>query len=76
MHFRPADFSRVVRDGYASLHDEARRDAQTIEKAALQVWKLPDSARADLGTHLREALAERPLTLPRARDEALIGKKS
>jgi type VI secretion system protein ImpL len=65
----------VVRDGYVSLHDEARRDPQAIEKAALQVWQLPDSAKADLGVHLREALSERPLTLPRPRDEALIGKK-
>ena len=31
---------------------------------------------SDLGTHLREALAERPLTLPRPRNEALIGKKT
>jgi type VI secretion system protein ImpL len=66
----------VVREGYVSLHDEARRDPQAIEKAALQVWKLPDSVKADLGAHLREALSERPLTLPRPRDEALIGKKT
>jgi type VI secretion system protein ImpL len=66
----------TVRDGYASLHDEARRDAKTIERAALQVWQLPEAAKADLGAHLREALSERPLTLPRPRDEALIGKKT
>ena len=66
----------AVREGYLSLHDEARRDAQTIEKAALQIWQLPDAAKVDLGAHLREALSERPLTLPRARDEALIGKKT
>ena len=66
----------VLREGYAALHDEAKRDPQVIEKAALQVWQLPESARADLGVHLREALAERPLTLPRARDDALLGKKT
>ena len=65
----------TVLDGYISLHDEARRDPQTIAKAASQLWKLPESAKADLDTHLREALAERPLTLPRGRDAALIGKK-
>jgi type VI secretion system protein ImpL len=64
-----------VLEGYLSLHDEARRDPQTIAQAAAQVWKLPESAKADLDTHLREALAERPLTLPRGRDDALIGKK-
>jgi len=46
--------------GYASLHDDARRDPQAIEKAALQVWQLPEAAKADLRTHLREALSERP----------------
>ena len=59
-------------EGYISLHDEAKRDPQAIERAALQVWQLPESARADLGVHLREALAERPLVLPRGRDDALI----
>lgn len=62
----------AVREGYASLFDDARRDPATIERAALQVWKLPDGARADLAVHLREALAERPLTLPRGRDAALV----
>ncbi len=66
----------VVRDGYSALYDDAKRDAQAIEKAAQQVWKLPDSAKADLSGHLREALADRPLTLPRPRDETLVGKKS
>jgi type VI secretion system protein ImpL len=62
----------TVLEGYASLYDEGSRDAQKIEKAALQVWQLPASAAADLGAHLREALAERPLTLARSRDDALI----
>ena len=66
----------VVRDGYSALYDDPKRDAQAIEKAAQQVWKLPDSAKADLSGHLREALADRPLTLPRPRDETLVGKKS
>jgi hypothetical protein len=55
-----------------SLHDEAKRDAQTIEQGALAVWSLPQSARAELRTHLREALAERPLALPHTRDESLV----
>jgi type VI secretion system protein ImpL len=59
-------------EGYVSLHDEAGRDAGIIEKAAVRVWKLPESVSARLGVHLREALAERPLPLPRARDDALI----
>ncbi|TMG76106.1 MAG: type VI secretion system membrane subunit TssM [Betaproteobacteria bacterium] len=57
---------------YMSLHDEAKRDAQTIEQGALAVWSLPQSARAELRTHLREALAEHPLALPHARDESLV----
>ena len=65
----------AVLDGYVSLFDDAKRDPATIEKAALQVWKLPDAAKADLATHLREALAERPLTLPRARDDALVERR-
>ncbi len=64
--------SAEVLAGYVALHDDAKRDAQAVEKAALQVWKLPDAARADLAQHLREALAERPLALPRARNDALI----
>jgi len=67
-----ADAGADALAGYVALHDEAKRDAQAIEKAALQVWKLPDAARGDLGAHLREALAERPLVLPRARNDALI----
>ncbi|HEY3076877.1 MAG TPA: type VI secretion system membrane subunit TssM [Burkholderiales bacterium] len=46
--------------GDASLHNDARRDPQAIEKAALQVWQLPEAAKRDLGAHLREALSERP----------------
>ena len=62
----------AVLDGYVSLHDDARRDPATIEKAAMQVWKLPESAKAQLGTHLRAVLADRVFALPRGRDDALI----
>jgi type VI secretion system protein ImpL len=62
----------TVLDAYVSLHDQNRRDAITIAKGALAVWPLADAVRAELQVHLREALAERPLELPRARDEALI----
>ena len=64
----------VVRSGYMALYDDANRDAAAIEKAAQQVWKLPDALKGDLSTHLREALAERPLTLPRPKDESLARK--
>ena len=62
----------AVLEAYISLHDDARRDAPTVAKGALAVWSLSDAARAELQVHLREALAERPLVLPRARDDALI----
>jgi type VI secretion system protein ImpL len=61
-------------EAYVSLHDERRRDAQTIERASAALWSLSESERGDLGTHLRAALAERPLELPRPRDAALIEK--
>jgi hypothetical protein len=63
-----------VRAGYVALYDDANRDAAAIEKAAQQVWKLPDTLKGDLSTHLREALSERPLTLPRPKDESLVKK--
>ena len=62
----------AVLDGYAALYDDARRDPAVIEKAAMQVWQLPPSAQPGLAAHLREALADRPLTLPRPRDESLL----
>jgi len=64
----------VVRNGYTALYDDANRDVAAIEKAAQQVWKLPDTLKGDLSTHLREALSERPLTLPRPKDESLVRK--
>ena len=47
-------------------------DAQLIERAAARLWRLPEAARADLGVHLRAALEEKPLALPRPRDDRLI----
>jgi len=65
-----SDASRELLEGYVALHDAL--DVKPIEQAALRVWRLPEAARADLSTHLRVALAERPLALPRLRDDALI----
>ena len=62
--------SREALDGYLALHDAG--SLKNLEQAALRVWRLPESARADLASHLRVALAERPLALPRPRDDALI----
>ena len=57
-------------EGYVALHDAA--DAAAVERAALRIWDLPKAAQADLAGHLRSALAERPLALPRSKDPALI----
>ena len=62
----------AVLEAYISLHDDAKRNAATVAKGALAVWALPEAARAELQTHLLEALTERPLALPRPRDDALI----
>ena len=59
-------------EAYLALHDGAGANSRAIEQGALRVWRLPDKAHADLLAHLRLALAERPLALPRARNEALI----
>jgi type VI secretion system protein ImpL len=64
----------VVAQAYIGLYDDASRDPAVIEKAAIQVWQLPASAQPELAAHLREALAERPLTLPRPRDDNLVAK--
>ena len=66
----------VVRDGYVALYSDGSPDVDAVAKAAQQVWKLPDSLKGDLSAHLREAFRERPLTLPRPKDESLVGKKS
>jgi type VI secretion system protein ImpL len=62
--------SRELLDGYLALHDAG--DAKRIEQAALRLWQLPEATRPDLAGHLRAALAERPIALPKGRDEALI----
>ena len=63
---------RETLEAYLALHDGAGANSRAIEQGALRVWRLPDKAHADLLAHLRLALAERPLALPRARNEALI----
>ncbi len=62
--------SRELLDGYLALHETG--NVQRIEQAALRAWRLPEAARSDLAGHLRVAFAERPVNLPRGRDEALI----
>jgi hypothetical protein len=39
-----------------ALHEAG--DSKRIEPAAMRVWRLPESARTDLGAHLQAALAE------------------
>jgi len=62
--------SRDVLEAYVGLHGTP--DAKHLEQATLRLWRLPEQARADLAAHLRVALADQPLALPRPRDEALI----
>lgn len=62
--------SRDVLDAYVGLYEAP--DAKHLEQATLRLWRLPEAARADLAAHLRVALADRPLALPRPRDDALI----
>jgi type VI secretion system protein ImpL len=62
--------SREVLDAYLALHGTP--DSARVEQAALRVWRLPEAARNDLSAHLRAALAEQPLALPRPRDDALV----
>jgi type VI secretion system protein ImpL len=62
--------SRDVLDAYLGLYDAP--DARHLEQATLRLWRLPEPARADLAAHLRVALAERPLAMPRPRDDALV----
>ena len=62
--------SRELLDAYIGLYGAP--DAQRLEQAALRAWRLPEAARADLSSHLRAALAERPRALPRPRDDQLI----
>ncbi|MGQ0546837.1 MAG: type VI secretion system membrane subunit TssM [Betaproteobacteria bacterium] len=59
---------RATLEAYVALHGDG--DSRLVEEGALSLWQVPDQA-ALLG-HLRAALAERPLLLPRARNDALI----
>ena len=62
--------SRDVLEGYTALHGAG--EAKAVEQAARQLWPLAETAQAELAGHLRVALAEQPLSLPRARDDALL----
>jgi type VI secretion system protein ImpL len=63
--------SREAFEGYVALYD-ASRDSRPVEQAAVALWQLPEKAQRELAAHLRAALAEAPLALPRGRDDALI----
>jgi len=63
--------SREAFEGYVALYD-AKRDSRSVERAAAALWQLPEKAQAELAAHLRAALAEAALALPRGRDNALI----
>jgi type VI secretion system protein ImpL len=58
-------------EAYVALYGPAP-DPGTVEQGAGAIWRLPEDARTELRAHLREALADRPLALPRARNDALI----
>lgn len=62
--------TREALDGYLALHQSA--EPAKVEEAALRVWQLPQSARADLAAHVRAAFAEQPLALPGRRDDGLV----
>ena len=62
--------SRDVLEAYVGLYGTP--DPKHLEQATLRLWRLPEPARADLAAHLRVALGDQPLALPRPRDEALI----
>lgn len=58
-------------EAYVALHGGGK-DTRAVERGALAIWKLPDAARAGLRAHVSAALAERPLVLPHARNDALV----
>ena len=64
--------SRQALDGYVSLYSASVSDPTPAQAALMQIWKLPESWRADLGWHLRNALEEHPLALPHARNDVLV----
>ncbi len=63
--------SREAFEGYVALYD-AMRDSGPLERAAAALWQLPKKAQGELEAHLRAALADASLALPRGRDDALI----
>ncbi len=63
--------SQEALDAYLSLYTE-KPNAVALEAALLRAWRLPDNLRPELALHLRAALDERPLILPRARDDQLV----
>ena len=64
--------SREALEAYLSLYAEGRRDTTPIQAVLVQMWKLPEDLRPDLGRHLRAALEARPLVLLQPPDEGLI----
>ena len=66
--------TREALDAYLSLYDADRPDAATqpLQAELMRIWKLPEASRTDLRDHLHDALEERPLALPRGRDDALV----
>ena len=62
--------TREVVDGYVALHGAG--EAEVVGRAAQRLWSLPQDAEVEMAAHLRVALAEQPLSLPRARDDTLL----
>jgi len=67
-----AGAGRGTLDAYLALHGGAGGDFRAVEQGALELWRLPEKSHAGLLAHLRAALAERPLVLPRQRNDELI----
>ena len=67
-----ADAGRGALDAYLALHGSAGSDFHAVEQGALELWRLPEESHAGLRAHLRAALAEEPLALPRPRNDELI----
>ena len=59
-------------EAYLSLYGDRVPDALVLSSALMQAWQLPEGARASLLVHLRAALSDRPLVLPRGRDGELV----
>ncbi len=67
-----AGAGRDALDAYLALHGSAGSDFHAVEQGALELWRLPEGSHAGLQAHLRAALAEEPLVLPRPRNDELI----